>query len=241
MASILPSTLSFSSDQQSPALSHRIYELLSQRQTSFEEVLTLLRKQDLEKAEETERLRALAAARCPICTLPVPCRHFDSQKAAYRWKKPTETKVDQSLDNLSKESLPTDGGKKTYRIRYRSANDISYSYSDRSHSLHVPHRHYNRQFKLMERLDHYREEKYRLEIEKIEEQMKREKQIQREIERKEQERRKRDAQLKASLARHREALRQAEQQRVAAYAQAAADLQKATERKSRYLKKQVRD
>jgi hypothetical protein len=91
----------------------------------------------------------------------------------------------------------------------------------------------------MEKLDLYREAKYRKEIERIEEQMKREADLQQERERKEQERIKRNAQLKASLAQHRTAIFQAEQAKTTAAAQAAAELHRAEVRKQLYLRRQV--
>jgi len=238
-----PSTLSRVTDSRS-VVSQRLLELLSQRQGSFEDALAIVRKQDLEQAEETTRLRALAAGRCPICTLPIPCRHFESVKAAAAvgWKKPLDTqesRVDRSMEGLPSERLSARRGEKAYRVRYRSANDIFYSYSDRTRSLREPKRRISHKLKLMEKLDLYREAKYKREIERIEEQMKLETELQQERERKEQNRIKRNAQLKASLVQHRNALFQSEQTRAAAAAQATADLRKSEARKQLYLRRQV--
>ena len=235
----LPSTLSQATDRRPSAASQKILELLSQRQTSFDDALAILRRQDLEQAEETARLRAVAAGRCPVCTLPVPCKHYESLKDVKKPVDAQESRVDRSMEGLPSERLTSQIGEKAFRVRYRSANDIFYSYSDRTRSLREPRRRINRKLKVMEKLDLYREAKYRKEIERIEEQMKREADLQQDRERKEQERIKRNAQLKASLAQHRTAVFQAEQAKASAAAQAAAESRRAEVRKQLYLRRQV--
>ena len=107
-----------------------------------------------------------------MCTLPIPCKHYKSVGEVGR-----ETPHDQSLASVRTvgsgkgQSLDTSYEKYSepqyFRVRYRSHRDISYSDSKRCVSLST--RCASRRLKILEKLDKYREEKYRREIERIEE------------------------------------------------------------------------
>lgn len=161
----------------------------------LEETLRVLRSQELHAAEVATKRRMVEIGRCPICTLAVPCRHYQTRSelptsnAAYERREGSDGFVH------TLESPGRGGDLGTVRIRGSGGVVVK----KRSHSQNESRKAELRRVKLMERLDRYREERLRKEIAKIEEMKRKEENEYRETIARDQRRRLRDLQLKKQL------------------------------------------
>lgn len=122
-------------------------DLLTRSQPDYTEALRLLRHQDLTSIEQKERFKARNSGRCSICTLPIPCPHSS---------------------NLQEKLAKTP--KKRLKMRYRSAGNVEFVYSERSES--VPgndEKHSRKHRKLLERLEKFKADRCEKEMRRIEE------------------------------------------------------------------------
>ena len=175
----------------------------------MEETLRLIRSQELQVAEVATKRRMVEMGRCPVCTLVIPCKHYQT-----RSELPVTT-VNSPVAgaNITSEEgnerlvhslqLGTGRGTELPTIRFRGPAGVNYR-KKRSQSQNEGRKTELRRIKLLEQLDRYREERLRKEIEKIEEMKQREEAEYRERLVREQKRRVRDQQLKKQLADYQE-------------------------------------
>ena len=65
-----------SSKEGQQPLAQDLYELMSRRGTDIQATLDALRKHDLQVAAESLKRKITNQGRCPVCTLKVPCKHY---------------------------------------------------------------------------------------------------------------------------------------------------------------------
>jgi len=162
------------------------------------ETLRLIRSQELQAAELATKRRMVEIGRCPVCTLGLPCRHYQT-----RSELPVSNAVDESgggSDRLVHTIEPCSTGKGTElgTVRFRGIGGVAVV-KKRSHSQNEGRKAELHRVKLLARLDRYREERLRKEIAKIEEMKRKEEAEYRKTLARDQRRHLRDVQLKQQL------------------------------------------
>ena len=144
------------------------------------QALGLIRKRELSKAEVQTRERMLSLGRCPVCTLVLPCTHYQQQ-----------AQLPSSLDT-SKDT------QRQFNVRYRSANGSTLK-TEREFQLSGVTRSQRKRLKLLEKLDLYRQEKINKAINRLEREQQEEEKKRAEASLGEQRRRQRQVQLQSIL------------------------------------------
>ncbi len=173
----------------------------------MEETLRLIRSQELQAAEVATKRRMVEMGRCPVCTLVIPCQHYQSRSelpvtAANSPVAAASNAIGGGSERLV-HSLQLGTGTELPSVRFRGPAGVIYR-KKRSQSQNEGRKTELRRIKLLEQLDRYREERLRKEIAKIEEMKRREEAEYRERLVREQKRHIRDQQLKKQLADYQE-------------------------------------
>lgn len=144
------------------------------------QALGLIRKRELSKAEVHTRERMLSLGRCPVCTLVLPCTHYQQLSQL-------PTSLDTSKDT-----------QRQFKVRYRSANGSTLK-TEREFQVSGVTRSQRKRLKLLEKLDLYRQEKINKAIDRLEREQHEEEKKRVEASLGEQRRRQRQVQLQSIL------------------------------------------
>ena len=210
-------------------LSQVVQQLLETGATDLDQALLIIKRKDLQDAEEATKRKMIRIGRCPVCTLKLPCKHYTEKSQLPKSHKPQPKSQDQISITISPRMSPQpDPGSPytpTFAGRYSphahsfltsvspGPSTVSYRQKKegRARSQIEARKEESRRLKLIEKLDRYRADRLGREIERLEE-MKRREQEEKENElKREKQRQMRQARLKQQLAEHQEKLQTSQQ------------------------------
>lgn len=221
----LPSPLALTTWEQAlrqdSDLNNSLQQLLATQGQDLTQALLYLRNRDLKQAEDVTRRKMRRMGRCPVCTLQLPCKHYQHRDSLPREqerivdipKEPIILNIAQSgqsdLPTPTFTTRFTPSPRKTdlTPVRFRSPEGVSYRRQPKDRSKSELKRTEERRLRLLEKLDRYREQRLRREIERLEELKRRENEERQEELSREQKRNMRQAALKQQLADYHEKMR----------------------------------
>ena len=196
-------------------LAHEVYEMMGRKGTDIQTTLDALRKRDLQVAAENLKKKIRGEGRCPVCTLKVPCKHYQdvAELPQAEEQENADPRTILNISNLSPTpplpDLPSRGRQSSQpsqrtphppRSHHSSDKPLSYRLRGTTHIPRVTPAHLIEVQKSEERKSALKEAERKLQtLEKLEKY--REERLRREIERLEEERQAEEAQVRAEQAR----------------------------------------
>jgi len=150
--------------------------------TNIQSTLEMWKKKEMEEAVVSMKVKITQEGRCPVCTLKVPCKHYSSSEEVPRVVTPIRNvslppfPKKSNIENLVKDSeqrnISFESSKKlSYRTRVNNAyNEESAAISELREEQHKRNRLRETESKLIKltKIEAYREEKLKKELEKLE-------------------------------------------------------------------------
>lgn len=153
----------------SPLSEASLLQLVMLGDADISEAMETLRRMELSTAAEELSKSLPAQGRCPVCTLRIPCEHFREAGEAMRSAAPSQmSSLDSRLRtprhgrSSSTQRPPRDSKEKAFRYRDKSGAYVQTKSTPESQPLPQS------KLALMEKLEAYREEKLRKELQRLE-------------------------------------------------------------------------
>ncbi|OMJ87754.1 hypothetical protein SteCoe_10501 [Stentor coeruleus] len=147
-------------------MDENIDDILGSKGREIQQAFNELHHNEIKSKVYELKLKMPHLGRCPICTLPVPCKHFNSKSKIPKDhnEEPLLTHTIESFDytdNLPK--IIPEPNKRYFKVRYKGQNTVyNFDYNLRHTSL--PN---EKRLKHLESIENYRENKIKKEKEKI--------------------------------------------------------------------------
>ena len=202
--------------KQDSELNFTLQQLLESQGHDMTQALLYLRNRDLQQAEEVTKRKMLRLGRCPVCTLQLPCQHYQRRESlpkemsVFTPREPVILNISHSgqTPTFTTRFTPSPIKTDSTPVRYRSPEGVTFVQKPKIRGKSEVKRTEERRLRLLEKLDRYRELRLRKEIEKLEEIKRREDEEKREELNREQRRLMRQVALKHQLADYQEKVRQ---------------------------------
>jgi hypothetical protein len=210
----LPVSIPSSSHGVQP-LAQEVYEMMGKKGTDIQATLDALRKRDLQVAAENLKRKIRGEGRCPVCTLKIPCKHYQdvTELPQAEEQENADPRTILNISNMSDRpalpDLPNRGRQSSQpsqriphppRSHHSGEKPLSYRLRGTTHAPRVTPAHLIEVQRSEERKSALKDAERKLQtLEKLEKY--REEKLRREIERLEEERQAEEAQVRAEQAR----------------------------------------